>query len=43
MREAGDWAWETDRMGPIMKTGERLDVQERLGAGPWRLPGWALC
>ena len=29
MREDKDWAWETARMGPILKTRERLEIQER--------------
>ena len=42
MREAGDWTRETARMGPILKNGERLEILERPGTGPGRLPGWAL-
>ena len=26
MREARDWAWETARMGPILKTRKRLKI-----------------
>ena len=39
MREVGDWAQDTAKMGPILKIGERLDLKERPGTGPGRLPG----
>ena len=42
MREARDWAGETARMGPILKTRETLEIRERPETGPGRLPGWAL-
>ena len=42
MIEARDWARETARMGPILKTGEILEILEVPGTGPGRLPGWAL-